>query len=127
MKLKIFIDSDIILDVLSMRESFYDPAAFLFSLIEKEKITGFTSPVIFSNIYYILSKRTSKQNALESLRYVKKLIHILPVNKRTIELALESVFDDFEDAIQYYCAEQNGIKYFITRNKTDYEKANINI
>jgi len=51
----------------------------------------------------------------------------LPVDKRSLESPLDSEFDDFEDVIQYSCAEQKGINYFITRNKIDYEKAQINI
>jgi predicted nucleic acid-binding protein len=127
MKLKIFIDSDIILDVLAMRDPFYKSAAALFSMVEKRKIEGFTSPIVFSNIHYILRKRSSRQNTLENLKYLKNLIQILPVNKRTIELALDSSFEDFEDAIQYQCTEQNRINYFITRNKADYPKVKITI
>lgn len=127
MILKIFIDSDVILDVLSEREPFYDSAAALFSLIEKGQVIGFTSPIVFSNIHYVLRKRISKQNTITSLKYLKNLIQILSVDKQTIESALDSGFDDFEDAIQYYCAEQSGISYFITRNKIDYKKADINI
>jgi predicted nucleic acid-binding protein len=127
MTFKIFIDSDIILDVLSKREPFYNSAAILFSLIEKRQIKGYTSPIIFSNVHYVLRKRLSKDNTITSLKYLKSLLEILPVNKRAIESALNSEFNDFEDAIQYFCAEQNGINYFITRNKIDYEKAQINI
>jgi len=127
MTFKIFIDSDIILDVLSKREPFYDSAAILFSLIERGQIIGFTSPIIFSNVHYVLRKRVSKENTILSLKYLKSLLEVLPVDKRVIESALNSEFDDFEDAIQYFCAEQNGINFFITRNKIDYEKAQINI
>ena len=127
MTFKIFIDSDIILDVLSKREPFYDSAAILFSLIEKGQVKGYTSPIIFSNVHYVLRKRISKQNTITSLKYLKSLLEVLPIDKRAIDSALNSAFDDFEDAIQYFCAEQNGINYFITRNKIDYEKAQINI
>ncbi len=124
---KVFIDSDIILDVLAKREPFYKPAALLFSLVEKGKIDGYTSPIVFSNVHYVLRKRVSKKTTINSLRYLKSLIQILPLDKRAIELALDSEFSDFEDAIQYFCAEQNSINYIITRNKIDYKKANINI
>ncbi len=127
MTFKVFVDSDIILDVLSCREPFYDSAVILFSLIEKGKLEGYTSPIVFSNVHYVLRKRVSRQIAMESLKYLKSLIQILPIDKRAIELALDSEFDDFEDAIQYFCAEQNDIKYLITRNKIDYAKAEINI
>jgi len=127
MTFKVFVDSDIILDVLSCREPFYDSAVILFSLIEKGKLEGYTSPIVFSNVHYVLRKRVSRQIAMESLKYLKSLIQILPIDKRATELALDSEFDDFEDAIQYFCAEQNDIKYLITRNKIDYAKAEINI
>jgi predicted nucleic acid-binding protein len=127
MTFKIFIDSDIILDVLSKREPFYNSAAILFSLIEKGKIKGYTSPIIFSNVHYVLRKRISKDNTITNLKYFKSLMDVLPVDKRAKESALDSEFDDFEDAIQDFCAEQNGTNYFITRNKIDYKKAQINI
>jgi len=127
MTFKVFVDSDIILDVLSCREPFYDSAVILFSLIEKGKLEGYTSTIVFSNVHYVLRKRVSRQIAMESLKYLKSLIQILPIDKRATELALDSEFDDFEDAIQYFCAEQNDIKYLITRNKIDYAKAEINI
>jgi predicted nucleic acid-binding protein len=127
MKFKIFIDSDVILDVLAMREPFYQSAAILFTLIESGKVEGFTSPLVFSNIAYVIRKRTSKDKTLSSLKYLKTLVQVLPIDQRMIELALDSSFDDFEDAIQYYCAQQNGLRYFITRNKIDYQKAEITI
>ncbi|MBN1542706.1 PIN domain-containing protein [candidate division KSB1 bacterium] len=127
MTYKVFIDSDIILDVLAKREPFYEPAARLFSLIEKGKIDGYTSPLVFSNVHYILRKRVSKKTTIDSLRYLKNLIQILPLDKRVIEWALDSEFTDFEDALQYFCAEQNNINTLITRNKIDYKKAEINI
>jgi predicted nucleic acid-binding protein len=127
MKHKVFIDSDIILDVLAMREPFYNSAARLFTLIEKRKVEGFTSPIVFSNVHYVLRKRISRQSTVDSLKYLKSLLQIVSIDKRIIELALNSIFNDFEDAIQYYCAEQNGIHYFITRNKIDYKRAEISI
>jgi hypothetical protein len=47
MTFEIFIDSNIILDVLSESEPFYDSAAVLFSLIEEGQIIGYTSRIIF--------------------------------------------------------------------------------
>jgi predicted nucleic acid-binding protein len=127
MKQKIFIDSDILIDLLAKRDPFYRPAAALFSLIEKEKIEGFTSPIVFSNIHYILRKRLSRRETMDCLKSLKKLVRLLAVDNRTIEAALDSPFEDFEDAIQCRCAEQNRIKYLITRNKSDYQKAEIMI
>lgn len=124
---EIYIDSDIILDLLAKREPFYPFSAELFSLVEEGKINAFVSPLIFSNLYYLLRKLKSKEIARKSLYKLKLLVKILPVDEKIIELALLSEFDDFEDAIQYYTAKGNNIHYLVTRNIKDYKKADITI
>ncbi|MGA1840925.1 MAG: type II toxin-antitoxin system VapC family toxin [bacterium] len=122
---KIYIDSDVILDLLGKREPFFTYAAGLFTLIDSGEITAYVSPLIFSNLYYILRKLTSKEMAIKNLHKLKLLVKILPIDDKIIELALLSEFNDFEDAIQYYTAKENGINYLITRNKKDYKKTDL--
>ena len=123
--MKIFVDSDIILDLLAQREPHFEHAAKLFTLIDQQKIEAYTSPLIFANLHYLLKKLTSNASALKSLRKLKTLINILPVDERVIEQALNSEFSDFEDAIQYFTAVNNGINFLLTRNKIDYKKSKI--
>ena len=80
----VFIDSDIILDLLAKREPNYIFAAKLFTLIDQRKIIGFTSPIVFANLHYLLRKITSSSSALKSLRKLKTLINIMPVDERVI-------------------------------------------
>ncbi|MBK7381112.1 MAG: PIN domain-containing protein [Ignavibacteriales bacterium] len=124
---KVFVDSDIILDLLAKREPNYIFAAKLFTLIDQQKIIGFTSPIVFANLHYLLKKNTSNLSALKSLRKLKTLINILPVDERVIEQSLNSDFSDFEDAIQYFTAVNNGINLILTRNKVDFKKSKIPI
>ncbi|MCP4137609.1 MAG: PIN domain-containing protein [bacterium] len=124
---KIFVDSDIILDLFAQRDPFHAYAAELFSLIDSGKIRAFTSPIVFANLHYILRKLQNKNQAIKSLQKLKALVNILPVDGKIIDLALASGFKDFEDSIQYYAAVENGIQYLITRNVKDYKKADITI
>ncbi len=124
---RVFIDTDIILDLLTERTPHYIHAAKLFTLMDKGKVEGFTSPIVFANIHYILTKLTSKDFALHSLRKLKSIINILPIDEKIIELAINSSFTDFEDAIQYNTAKTGGINFLITRNKKDYKKSKISI
>ncbi|MCC6256132.1 MAG: PIN domain-containing protein [Ignavibacteriaceae bacterium] len=124
---KVFVDSDIILDLLAKREPNYIYAAELFTLIDQQKIIGFTSPIVFANLHYLLKKNTSNLSALKSLRKLKTLINILTVDEKVIEQSLNSEFTDFEDAIQYFTAVNNGISIILTRNKVDYKKSKIPI
>jgi predicted nucleic acid-binding protein len=125
--MNVFIDSDIILDLLAKREPFYIFAAELFTLIDQKKIKAYTSPLVFANLHYILRKHKSNNFALQSLRKLKTMVNILTINSRIVEQALSSDFKDFEDAIQYFTAVNNGIKIILTRNKTDYGKSRITI
>lgn len=125
--IQLFLDSDIILDLLAQREPHYVHAAKLFTLIDQQKVRAFTSPVIFSNLHYLLKKMTSNAAALKNLRKLKTLVTVLPVDERVIEQSLNSEFTDFEDAIQYFTAVNNGINLIITRNKADYKKSRIAI
>jgi len=119
---KIYIDSDIILDLIQDREPHSKYATILFSMIEKGVVKGHVSSLIFSNLYYILRKRKSSKFAIDVLRKLKAVLKILTVNEKIIELALSSNFNDFEDAIQYYTAIENNIQFLITRNKKDYKE-----
>ncbi|MFA5805779.1 MAG: PIN domain-containing protein [Melioribacteraceae bacterium] len=125
--IKLFVDSDIILDLLAKREPHYIHAARLFTLIDKEEVIAYTSPLIFANLHYLLKKQTSNISALKNLRKLKTLINILSLDERVIEQSLNSEFNDFEDAIQYFTAVNNGITLIITRNKTDYKRSKIDV
>lgn len=125
--IKLFVDSDIILDLLSKRDPHFIHAAKLFTLIDRNKIKAFTSPIVFANLHYLLKKETSNIIALNNLRKLKTMLDILPVNERVIDQSLNSEFNDFEDAIQYFTAVNNGIEIIITRNKADYKKSKITV
>lgn len=122
---EIFVDSDIILDLLSRRIPFHRAADKLFTLSDQGKITLKTSALIFSNVHYILAKQLGKENARKALIKFKILVEVLSVNDKIIDLALSSDFKDFEDAIQYHTAIENGCNILLTRNLKDYKESQI--
>lgn len=124
---KAFVDSDIVLDLLSGRQPHYNYAAELFSLADENSIKLYVSSLTFANVNYILSKQLSAGQARKMLLKFKTLVNVLSVNDKIIELALASDFSDFEDAIQYNTAIENGITTLLTRNHKDFKKADITI
>jgi PIN domain. len=127
MKEKLFIDSDIILDIALSREPHFLPSSLILSSIESKLLDGFTSSIIISNIYYILRKLESHKSAIEFIAKLRLIIKILPVTDEIIKLSLESNFKDFEDSMQYYTAIINNIDYLITRNVKDYARTDISV
>lgn len=117
----IFLDTDVILDVLAKRMPFYLHSAELLSEVEKNHVAAFTSSLVFANLYYILRKLKTKEYALQSLRKLRIIVQIVSINEQHIDKALNSEFTDFEDAIQHYSAQTALIDYLITRNVKDYK------
>jgi len=122
---RIFVDTDIILDLLGNREPFYIHAAELFSLADKGEITLCVSSLSFSNLNYLLSKQYAADQAKKRLLKFKTLVSVLAVTDKIVELALSSDFKDFEDGLQYFTATENGINKLLTRNLKDFITAEI--
>lgn len=122
---KAFVDSDVIIDVLTAREPFYELSSKVLSLGYKDKIQIIVSSLTYSNVFYMLRKFSDRQNAIRNLHTLKALSTTASVTDHEITLALTSEFVDFEDAIQYYTALSSGCKFIITRNVVDYKLAGI--
>jgi predicted nucleic acid-binding protein len=124
---KIFVDTDVVLDLLSKREPFYIHSANLFSSADRHEIQIFVSSLAFANLNYILTKEYSWEQARKKLITLKTLVTVLAVTDKVIELALSSEFKDFDDAIQHFTAAENSLKTLLTRNIKDYKAANISV
>lgn len=124
---KVFVDTDIVLDLLSNREPFYVHSAYLFSEADKGKIKIYVSSLSFSNLNYILSRQYSVDQARKKLLKFKTLVTILSVTDKVVELALSSDFKDFEDGLQYFSAIENNLKILLTRNLKDYKTVEITV
>ncbi len=122
---KVFVDTNIILDLLAKREEFYKEAQQLFSLADKSKVELYVSSLSFANIYYILSQKLKVSDTRKILRKFKVLVNVLPMDDKIIDLSLDSDFKDFEDAIQYYTAIEHETDMIITRNLKDFKKSRI--
>jgi predicted nucleic acid-binding protein len=123
----IFLDTDVCIDLLSGRKPFVQAAEQLFSLADVGKIKVSVSALSFANIDYILRSQFSSRYSRQVLAQFKTLVEVLPVDSRTIDLAVASDFNDFEDAIQYACAIEHNLSTLVTRNVRDYKKASIKI
>ena len=124
---KVFVDTDVCIDLLSGRKPFNMTAEILFSLADKRIIKIYVSSLSFANIDYVLRSQYSTVHSRQIIAKFKTLVHVLAVDNKTIDLAIASDFNDFEDAIQYACAIENNLTTLITRNIKDYKKATIKI
>lgn len=121
MSKKLFLDTNIILDFLGEREPFYIPSAQLATLADHKKVKLIVSPISFATVNYFLTKSEGISNAKEKLRKFKILCEIASINESIVEKALHSEFEDFEDALHYFCALDSKCDIIITRNPKDFK------
>jgi predicted nucleic acid-binding protein len=124
----VLIDADVILDFFFDREPFAEYATQVFILCENQTIKGYTTPVIISNVYYLLNKIAKHDLIIDKLKQLLSIIEIAPIDKNVIIEALNSKFKDFEDALENFAAENNEvIKIILTRNVKDYQHSKLAI
>lgn len=123
---KIFVDANIVLDLLQKREEFYEEAQELFTLADKDIVKLYVSALTLANVHYLLYKHL-KMEARKVVSKFKVLVEVLAVDDKIINLALVSDLKDFEDATQYYTAIENGMDIIITRHKKDFKKLDLPI
>lgn len=124
---QLFVDTNIVLDLLAQRTEFFKEAQELFTRADLNKVELTISALTFANTHYILSKHLKLEETRKILNKFKVLVNVAPVDDKIIELALASDFKDFEDAIQYYSALESKAQIIITRNKKDFKHAKIPI
>ncbi|MEO7209347.1 MAG: PIN domain-containing protein [Chitinophagaceae bacterium] len=124
----VLIDTDVILDFFFDRQPFSEQASMILILCEKKIIQGFLTPVIISNVYYLLRKTATHEKVIKNLKKLMSIIDVAIINKATVLEALNADFKDFEDALQNFSAQnEKGIKVIITRNIKDYKSSKMSV
>jgi predicted nucleic acid-binding protein len=125
MKDRLFLDTNVVLDLLGEREHFYDSAARIATLAEKGKIHLVVSALSYSTVYYILSKFEDTNKVKDKIRKFKIFAETSDVTDIIVEKGLSSKFADFDDSLQYYCAIEKECNTIISRNAKDFKESSI--
>ena len=121
----LFLDTNVVIDLLGEREVFYDSIAKIVSLADKGKIKLTVSALTYSTVFYVLSRFESKEIVKEKIRKFKTIAKTADLTDKIIDKGLSSKFGDFEDALQYFCALKTGSSIIITRNEKDFKSSEI--
>ena len=125
---RVLIDSDVILDSLFDRKPFAEYSTMILSMCESKKINGFLTPLIYSNVYYLLRQTAKHDKVIEKLKQLLQITDVLQMDRNVVENALNSGFKDFEDSLQNFSAVNNGkIDLILTRNLKDYKNSELGI
>jgi predicted nucleic acid-binding protein len=125
--MRLFWDTNIILDLLGERVPFYESAAKIATLADERKLSITVSTLSYSTVFYVLKKYENTETVKDKLRKFKIISSICAMDEEIIDKGLNSDFKDFEDALQYFCALKSNCDVLITRNSADFKTAQIPI
>ena len=123
---RIFIDTNVIIDVLMQREGYLSSAKVLALSKEKEN-SLFVSVLTMANLAYILRKTLRGNDFYNEMKKLSSLLNVADTTYDHFISALDLQAKDFEDALQYYCALSNQCEVIVTRNKKDFNFSSINV
>jgi Predicted nucleic acid-binding protein, contains PIN domain len=120
----LFLDTNIVMDLLEKREPYCNDAVRLFTMAYNRQVSLVVSPMTYTTASYLLRKHGSEgvRNLLSNFR---RLSQVATTNERTVDDSLASQFTDFEDAMQYYTALKAKADIIITRNGKDFANSKI--
>lgn len=116
---RLFLDTNIVVDLLDRREPFCHDAVRLFTMAYHKQVQLIVSPMTFSTASFLLHKHGT-EGVRSLLSDFRQLSRVAASNERTEDDSLASEFKDFEDAMQYYTALRAKADIIITRNGKDF-------
>ena len=124
--IKIFVDTNVIVDLIADRKPFSKFATELFKKAENKHVYLYTSSHSLAKTHYLLKKYLDEKSLREVLYNLLDYIKIIAVDQDIIKKGLKSKHKDFEDAIQIFCANTiSSMDYIVTRNIKDFRNADI--
>lgn len=122
----IFLDTNIIVDIIADRKPFSKYAIELFQKAENREVQLFTSSHSIATTHYILKKHLEEKQLREVLSNLLDYFTIIAVDVDILKKGLRSNHKDFEDSIQILCASTiEKIECIVTRNKKDFKTSEI--
>lgn len=120
--MKVFVDTNVLLDVIAKREPFYADSATIWTLSETGRIEGLVSAITFTNLFYVVRKLADAKTARRVMILLRESFTPTPCDASVLNLAIDSDFKDFEDAVQYYSAVQANADCMVSRNPNDFPR-----
>lgn len=123
---KIFVDTNIIVDLIAVRKPFSKYAIEIFNKAEEKKITLFTSSHSIATTHYLLKKYLEEKKLRDVLYNLLDYLTVIPVDVDVLKKGFRSKHKDFEDAIQIICASSvEKMDCIVTRNIKDFRQSEI--
>src|SRR5436190_1869699 len=125
--MRTFVDTNVLLDVLTEREPFLEDSVAIWSLAESGRAEAHISALSVANCWYVVKRQRGMKGAEKAVRLLKDVFRLVDLAGRTLTQALDSGLTDFEDAIQYVSALHCNSPSLVTRNASHFPKGRVAI
>lgn len=123
--MKLFLDTNVVIDVIAAREPFVADSRAIFNLCETGKAEGSISALTLCTVSYVLRKFVSPGTMRTKLSELRNILSPIDLSVSLLDKAISSSISDFEDAVQFYTAVYSEADYIITRNVKHFPQDNI--
>ena len=121
--MRVLVDTNVVLDVLTRREPHYEHSAAFLRLCDT-RISGFMTANQTTDIFYMLCREGLKEAEAKAALYkLTDNLKVIDVIAADIMNALASEISDYEDALLAFCSKRQKVKYIITRNEKDFRQS----
>ena len=114
--MKVFLDTNVIIDFYAQRDEFFRPAAVIMDLAIKKQLELCVSSLSFVNAFYVLGRTYKVEDLYGKLCFLSNLCSITSIGGEDIRYGLNNRSLDFEDTVQYISAKSIRPDVIITRN-----------
>ena len=125
MKKRIFVDTNVLLDVLLEREGFYYDALKIWANAELGKVEAYIAAISLNNVHYVMRRLKSETTAMIAVKILMQIFKVVPVDVDILRLAVDFHDKDFEDDIQLQCALKAKCTQLFTLNPNHYDNSAI--
>lgn len=123
--MKVFLDTNVIIDFYDSSRGHYMPTAVVFDLALKGKIQLSVCAQSFITAFYLLRKVYDKETLYTSMKSLFKLCKVSAIDAQIIKMALSREGRDFEDTVQYFSSKTIDADIILTRDDKGFAEFDI--
>ena len=125
--MRIFYDTNVILDLLANRPGFADDAEKATDCASHDGNRGLVSALTVCDIVYILRKSMSWDEVGRQIKALQGVFEVIDVTGRSVIDAFDAAVSDYEDTVQYLNATTATADVIVTRDKDGFVGADIKV
>lgn len=125
--MKALLDTNILLDYLLSREGYANSSKLILKFANAGIIDLVVTDLTIANIAYITRKQITLEEFYNAMNTLSRFYTVIPIGPNVIQKALVEQWQDFEDSLQNFAAEQASAEYIITRNVKDYSSSTLKV